>query len=196
MSASNSSEQKGLAASHLQPRQDISRSISERSPIHLHRHHQAGHNGSHSRRDKQDKASERDDQIQHSRSAGSTVAYQPRTSLEVPRWEATDTLTPGSLSPDQSRRTSALIASGDEQMGLMQEAGLGTSLYSRKLSRDEQLQEERQKATARARYVPGIVSSPTGQQVNVRLTRGMSQRPKEVPSRPKRLFKRDHWETR
>lgn len=152
MSASNGAEQKDLAASRLRPRHRISRSISERSPIHLHRHHHTSHHGSRSRRDKHDRASERDELIQHTRSAGSALALQPRTSLEVPRWEAANTLTPGSLSPDQSRRASALTASGDERMAPMQEVGSGTALYTRKLSGDAELQEERLRAAARARY--------------------------------------------
>jgi len=160
MSASNGAEQKSAAASHLRPRHQISRSISELSPIHLHRHNHSGHHSSsHSRREKPERAGERDDQIYHSRSAGSAVIFQPRTSLEVPRWEGTDSLTPGTPSPDQSRRTSALIASGDEQMGHAQEAGSGTTLYTRKLSRDEEVQEERRKAAVRTRYVSVNTSS-------------------------------------
>lgn len=159
MSASIGGEQKASAASHLRPRHQISRSISELSPINLHRHqHTSHHSGSHWRRDKQERATERDDQIQQSKSAGSAAVSQPRASLEVPRWEATDTLTPGTLSPDQSRRTSALIASGDEQMGAMHESGSGTTLYTRKLSRDEELQEEKRKAAIRARFVVSLVT--------------------------------------
>jgi hypothetical protein len=154
MPGTNGAEPK--ASSSLRPKHQISRSISELSPMHLHRHHHTSHNGSHSRRDKQERASERDDQIHHTRSAGASAVLQPRTSLEVPRWEGADT--PSTVTPDESRRTSALIASGDEQMGSTFEAGTsvggsGTTLYTRKLSRDEELQEERRKAAARARFV-------------------------------------------
>ncbi len=160
MLGTNGAEHK--ASSSLRPKHQISRSISELSPLHLHRHHHTSNHGSHSRRDKQERASERDDQIHHTRSAGPSIILQPRTSLEVPRWEGADT--PGTPSPDESRRTSALIASGDEQMGATHEAGIsvggsGTTLYTRKLSRDEELQEERRKAAARARFVI-ILSSP------------------------------------
>ncbi|OIW35211.1 hypothetical protein CONLIGDRAFT_676142 [Coniochaeta ligniaria NRRL 30616] len=152
MAGTNGAEHK--ASSSLRPKHQIGRSISELSPIHLHRHHHTSNHGSHSRnRDKQERASERDDQIHHTRSAGPSAILQPRTSLEVPRWEGADTT--GTPSPDESRRTSALIASGDEQMGATHEAGTsvggsGTTLYTRKLSRDEELQEERRKAAARA----------------------------------------------
>ncbi|KAH8910831.1 hypothetical protein BR93DRAFT_923543 [Coniochaeta sp. PMI_546] len=140
------------ASSTRRPKHQITRSISELSPIHLHRHHHTNNHGSHSRRDKHERASDRDEQIHHTRSAGPTSILQPRTSLEVPRWETADTS--GTVTPDDSRRTSALIASGDEQMGATQEngtsvGGLGTTLYTRKLSRDEELQEERRKAAAR-----------------------------------------------
>jgi hypothetical protein len=51
-----------------------------------------------------------------------------------------------------------LIAVGDEQMGAGQETGPTTTLYTRKLSRDEELQEERRKAAVRARYVSPSVT--------------------------------------
>ncbi|KAB5536427.1 hypothetical protein GE09DRAFT_1139846 [Coniochaeta sp. 2T2.1] len=138
-------------------RHQISRSISELSPIHIHRHgghHHHHHSHSRSRRDgRHERASDRagDESIHHAKTAGGQSAvsatYQPRTSLEVPRSEgaAADT-SPGTLtSADQSRRTSALIASGDE--GQMMGA---TDVYTRKLSRDEELAEERRRAGVRA----------------------------------------------
>lgn len=138
-------------------RHHISRSISELSPIRIHRHGGHHHHShSRSRRDGHERASDRagDEPIHHARTAGGQPAasaiYQPRGSLEVPRSEgaAADT-SPGTLTPaDQSRRTSALIASGDE--GQMMGA---TDVYTRKLSRDEELAEERRRAAVRARYV-------------------------------------------
>lgn len=165
MPSSDGAEHK--ASSSIRPRHQISRSISELSPMHMHRHHHSSsHHGSHSRHpDKRERASDRDDQIQHTRSAGPAAILQPRSSLEVPsRWEAADT--PRTLSPDQSRRTSILVTSGDEQMGPGQGAGVstggsGATLYTRKLSRDEELQLERQKAELRARLVSSSSIKPS-----------------------------------
>jgi hypothetical protein len=151
------------------PRHQISRSISELSPMRLHRHH---NHGSHSRRDR---ASERDDQIHYTRSAGGAAAYQPRTSLDVPKLEAD---TPRTLSPDQSRRTSIFVPVGDEQMGAPYGAGItagsGTTLYTRKLSRDEELQQERLKAAARARFVHSVRLVILSEQPSFRLTWALS----------------------
>lgn len=145
--SSNGTEAK-LPSPH-RPRHQISRSISELSPIRLHRHNH--HHSPHVRRDAdrhREKDRDRDEQLHTTRSAAS--ALQPRVSLEVPGSEAADT--PNNLSPDQSRRTSILIAGAEDAMAVPPlEFGSGALLHSRKLSRDEELQQEKQKAAVRAR---------------------------------------------
>lgn len=114
------------------PRHQITRSISEiSSPIRLHRHTQH-----------RPRSRDRDDKTAVPQSA--TPALQGRASLDAARSEG---VTPN-LSPNPSRRASVLIASEDN-------ATPPTSLAQpvKRLTKEEELQLERERAAARATYV-------------------------------------------
>jgi hypothetical protein len=138
------------------PRHQISRSISELSPIRVHRHHH--------RKDR-----ERDDSIHHTQSANAALALQtallpPRRSLEVPRTtrgSRSEADTPN-MTPDQSRRGSIMVPVHNPEDGTMSPTvgallgaglfGAGTALPSRKRSavREDELRLEKIRSAARA----------------------------------------------
>lgn len=119
-------------ASPYRPRHQISRSITElSSPIRLGRHHHAHH-----RRDRS-----RDERVPVPQSAAPVLQAPPRSSLDYTRSEY---VTPN-LSRNPSRRASVLIPSADDDA-----ATSTTNLPAfKKVSSDELLHLEREKAVAR-----------------------------------------------
>ena len=115
------------------PRHQISRSISElSSPIRLHRHEHPNQ----ARRDR-----ERDDRTPVPQSAVPLLQ-----AMEPPLVSKSEGVTPN-LSPNQSRRASILAAS-DSDVGLGA-AVAANQAVARKMTREEQLRLEQQKADAR-----------------------------------------------
>ena len=123
-------------ASPYRPRHQITRSITElSSPIRLGRHHHTHH-----RRDRS-----RDERVPVLQSAAPVLQAPPRSSLDFTKSEG---VTPN-LSRNPSRRASLLIPSADDDVGTST-----TNLQPvKKISSDELLRLEREKAAARTSYV-------------------------------------------
>lgn len=113
------------------PRHQISRSISElSSPIRLHRHDHS----SHARKER-----ERED-----RTALSPPITPALLAMDSISGSKSEGVTPN-MSPNPSRRASVLGGAPGDDLG---------GVVSRKISRDEQVRQERQKAAARVTYEP------------------------------------------